>query len=59
MHSIPRIEELSHSLFLTLTFSLLQGYMATMKSVGVPEYLVGKDKIVFGNIHQIYDWHKE
>ena len=19
----------------------------------------GKDKIVFGNIHQIYDWHKE
>jgi hypothetical protein len=19
----------------------------------------GKDKIVFGNIHQIYDWHRE
>ncbi|KAK9973457.1 hypothetical protein ABG768_024187 [Culter alburnus] len=35
------------------------GYMATMKSVGVPEYLAGKDKIVFGNIHQIYDWHKD
>uniref|UniRef100_A0A672PJQ8 Rho guanine nucleotide exchange factor 25-like n=1 Tax=Sinocyclocheilus grahami TaxID=75366 RepID=A0A672PJQ8_SINGR len=38
---------------------VVEGYMATMKSVGVPEYLVGKDKIVFGNIHQIYDWHKD
>uniref|UniRef100_A0A8C1ECV1 Rho guanine nucleotide exchange factor (GEF) 25b n=1 Tax=Cyprinus carpio carpio TaxID=630221 RepID=A0A8C1ECV1_CYPCA len=37
---------------------VVEGYMATMKSAGVPEYLVGKDKIVFGNIHQIYDWHK-
>lgn len=33
--------------------------MLTMRSVGVPEYLEGKDKIVFGNIHQIYDWHKD
>ena len=24
-----------------------------------PEDMEGKDKIVFGNIHQIYDWHKE
>uniref|UniRef100_A0A8C1YJZ9 Rho guanine nucleotide exchange factor (GEF) 25b n=1 Tax=Cyprinus carpio TaxID=7962 RepID=A0A8C1YJZ9_CYPCA len=38
---------------------VVEGYMATMKSAGVPEYLVGKDKIVFGNIHQIYDWHKD
>ncbi|XP_039545098.1 rho guanine nucleotide exchange factor 25 isoform X2 [Pimephales promelas] len=38
---------------------VVEGYMATMKSVGVPEYLEGKDKIVFGNIHQIYDWHKD
>ncbi|XP_048055265.1 rho guanine nucleotide exchange factor 25 isoform X2 [Megalobrama amblycephala] len=38
---------------------VVEGYMATMKSVGVPEYLAGKDKIVFGNIHQIYDWHKD
>ncbi len=51
--------DLTHSFFLTLISSLLQGYMATMNSVGVPEYLAGKDKIVFGNIHQIYDWHKE
>ncbi len=51
--------DLTHSFFLTLISSLLQGYMATMNSIGVPEYLAGKDKIVFGNIHQIYDWHKE
>uniref|UniRef100_A0A8C1LCE9 Rho guanine nucleotide exchange factor (GEF) 25b n=1 Tax=Cyprinus carpio TaxID=7962 RepID=A0A8C1LCE9_CYPCA len=38
---------------------VVEGYMATMNSVGVPEYLAGKDKIVFGNIHQIYDWHKD
>ncbi|TRZ02547.1 hypothetical protein DNTS_026592 [Danionella cerebrum] len=38
---------------------VVEGYMATMKSVGVPEYLEGKDKIVFGNIHQIYYWHKD
>uniref|UniRef100_A0A672T5C8 Rho guanine nucleotide exchange factor 25-like n=1 Tax=Sinocyclocheilus grahami TaxID=75366 RepID=A0A672T5C8_SINGR len=38
---------------------VVEGYMATMSSVGLPEYLAGKDKIVFGNIHQIYDWHKD
>jgi len=25
----------------------------------MPAGMEGKDKIVFGNIHQIYDWHKE
>uniref|UniRef100_A0A8C9SS35 Rho guanine nucleotide exchange factor 25 n=1 Tax=Scleropages formosus TaxID=113540 RepID=A0A8C9SS35_SCLFO len=35
------------------------GYMATMSAKGVPEDMKGKDKIVFGNIHQIYDWHKD
>lgn len=30
-----------------------------MKEEGVPDDMKGKDKIVFGNIHQIYDWHKE
>lgn len=39
--------------------NLLQGYMATINTKGVPEDMKGKDKIVFGNIHQIYDWHKE
>lgn len=36
-----------------------QGYMATMNAKGIPEDMKGKDKIVFGNIHQIFDWHKE
>lgn len=38
---------------------VVEGYMATMKTNVVPDYLEGKDKIVFGNIHQIYDWHKD
>ncbi|CAL8335673.1 unnamed protein product [Lota lota] len=38
---------------------IVEGYIGTMASQGVPEDLKGKDKIVFGNIHQIYDWHKD
>ncbi|XP_024915036.1 rho guanine nucleotide exchange factor 25 isoform X2 [Cynoglossus semilaevis] len=38
---------------------IVEGYMATMNSKGIPEDMKGKDKIVFGNIHQIYDWHKD
>ncbi|XP_053564176.1 rho guanine nucleotide exchange factor 25 isoform X2 [Bombina bombina] len=38
---------------------IVEGYMATMTSRGVPEDMKGKDKIVFGNIHQIFDWHKD
>ncbi|XP_047221417.1 rho guanine nucleotide exchange factor 25 isoform X3 [Girardinichthys multiradiatus] len=38
---------------------IVEGYMATMSSKGIPEDMKGKDKIVFGNIHQIYDWHKD
>lgn len=33
--------------------------MSTMASQGIPEDMRGKDRMVFGNIHQIYDWHKE
>lgn len=33
--------------------------MGYMKENPLPGDLEGKDKIVFGNIHQIYDWHKE
>ena len=33
--------------------------MNIMKENPMPDGLEGKDKIVFGNIHQIYDWHKE
>ncbi|MEQ2164097.1 Rho guanine nucleotide exchange factor 25, partial [Goodea atripinnis] len=38
---------------------IVQGYMTMMASQGVPEDMRGKDRIVFGNIHQIYDWHKD
>ncbi|XP_035015353.1 rho guanine nucleotide exchange factor 25 isoform X3 [Hippoglossus stenolepis] len=38
---------------------IVEGYMATMSSKGIPEDMKGKDKIVFGNIHQIFDWHKD
>nr|XP_061802702.1 rho guanine nucleotide exchange factor 25-like [Nerophis lumbriciformis] len=38
---------------------IVEGYMATMNSKGIPEDMKGKDKIVFGNIHQIFDWHKD
>jgi hypothetical protein len=27
--------------------------------VPMPPGMEGKDKIVFGNIHQIFDWHKQ
>ncbi|KAL8182720.1 UNVERIFIED_CONTAM: hypothetical protein K2H54_062402 [Gekko kuhli] len=38
---------------------VVEGYMTLMKEDGVPDDMKGKDKIVFGNIHQIYDWHRE
>ncbi|TKS88950.1 Triple functional domain protein [Collichthys lucidus] len=38
---------------------VVEGYMKRMKEEGVPDDMKGKDKIVFGNIHQIYDWHKD
>ncbi|XP_055520297.1 rho guanine nucleotide exchange factor 25-like [Leucoraja erinacea] len=37
---------------------IVEGYIETMNEKGVPEDLKGKDKIVFGNIYQIYEWHK-
>uniref|UniRef100_A0A8B9JP31 non-specific serine/threonine protein kinase n=1 Tax=Astyanax mexicanus TaxID=7994 RepID=A0A8B9JP31_ASTMX len=39
--------------------SVVEGYMSRMKEEGVPDDMKGKDKIVFGNIHQIFDWHKD
>lgn len=36
-----------------------QGFMKKIEEKGIPEDMKGKDKIVFGNIHQIYDWHRE
>ncbi|XP_069790490.1 rho guanine nucleotide exchange factor 25-like [Narcine bancroftii] len=38
---------------------IVEGYIATMNESGVPEDMKGKDKIVFGNVHQIYEWHKD
>ncbi|KAL7989882.1 hypothetical protein Chor_012548, partial [Crotalus horridus] len=38
---------------------IVEGYMVTMNTRGIPEGMKGKDKIIFGNIHQIYDWHKD
>ncbi|XP_013794519.2 triple functional domain protein-like isoform X1 [Limulus polyphemus] len=42
--------------------SIVEGYMKVMKSgdISVPEDLKnGKDKIVFGNIEAIYEWHRD
>ncbi|KAK3082713.1 hypothetical protein FSP39_003330 [Pinctada imbricata] len=38
---------------------VVEGYMEMMKENPMPPGNEGKDKIVFGNIHQIYDWHRE
>ncbi|XP_075810292.1 rho guanine nucleotide exchange factor 25 isoform X1 [Microtus pennsylvanicus] len=38
---------------------IVEGYMATMATQGVPESLRGRDRIVFGNIQQIYEWHRD
>ncbi|XP_055005301.1 kalirin isoform X1 [Boleophthalmus pectinirostris] len=39
--------------------TVVEGFMKRIKEKGVPENMEGKDKIVFGNIHQIYEWHKD
>uniref|UniRef100_H3B3H9 Kalirin RhoGEF kinase n=1 Tax=Latimeria chalumnae TaxID=7897 RepID=H3B3H9_LATCH len=38
---------------------IVEGFMKKIKERGIPEDMEGKDKIVFGNIHQIYDWHRD
>lgn len=38
---------------------LAQGFMSRLEVRGIPEDMRGKDKMVFGNIQQIYDWHRE
>ncbi|XP_062303477.1 LOW QUALITY PROTEIN: kalirin RhoGEF kinase b [Osmerus eperlanus] len=38
---------------------IVEGFMSRLEVRGVPEDMRGKDKIVFGNIHQIYDWHRD
>ncbi|XP_038645451.1 kalirin isoform X7 [Scyliorhinus canicula] len=36
---------------------VVEGFMKKVEEKGVPDDMKGKEKIVFGNIHQIYDWH--
>ncbi|KAM4559204.1 kalirin isoform 1-T1 [Odontesthes bonariensis] len=38
---------------------VVEGFMNWIKDKGVPDDMKGKDKIVFGNIHQIYEWHRD
>ncbi|CAL8297080.1 unnamed protein product [Lota lota] len=38
---------------------LVDGYVSRMREEGIPDDMKGKDKIVFGNVQQIYDWHKD
>uniref|UniRef100_A0A4W5Q0R9 Kalirin RhoGEF kinase n=1 Tax=Hucho hucho TaxID=62062 RepID=A0A4W5Q0R9_9TELE len=38
---------------------VVEEFMKKMEENGVPEDMKGKDKMVFGNIHQIYDWHRD
>uniref|UniRef100_A0A7N8XKA5 non-specific serine/threonine protein kinase n=1 Tax=Mastacembelus armatus TaxID=205130 RepID=A0A7N8XKA5_9TELE len=37
----------------------VEGFRKRIEEKGVPDDMKGKDKIVFGNIHQIYDWHRD
>lgn len=38
--------------------SVVDGYMANLQTMELPEDLVGKDKIIFANIAQILEFHK-
>ncbi|XP_073502231.1 kalirin-like [Phyllobates terribilis] len=38
---------------------VVEGFIPRIQEKGSSEDMNGKDKIVFGNIHQIYDWHKD
>ncbi|XP_048390770.1 kalirin-like isoform X1 [Stegostoma tigrinum] len=37
--------------------AVVEGYMKKMEEKGIPDDMKGKDKIIFGNLQQIYDWH--
>uniref|UniRef100_A0A3Q3K632 Kalirin RhoGEF kinase a n=1 Tax=Monopterus albus TaxID=43700 RepID=A0A3Q3K632_MONAL len=39
--------------------TVVEGFMQRIEEKGVPDDMKGKEKIVFGNIHQIYDWHRD
>uniref|UniRef100_A0A8C1TL16 non-specific serine/threonine protein kinase n=1 Tax=Cyprinus carpio TaxID=7962 RepID=A0A8C1TL16_CYPCA len=50
---------LSSGSYIYMKYSFLKEFMKRIEEKGVPDDMKGKDKIVFGNIHQIYDWHKD
>ncbi|XP_063808401.1 rho guanine nucleotide exchange factor 25 isoform X2 [Pseudophryne corroboree] len=58
-HHLPDLSFLCDLLQGATTEPNNKGYMGTMSTQGIPEDMKGKDKIVFGNIHQIFDWHKD
>ncbi|XP_078407426.1 rho guanine nucleotide exchange factor 25-like [Cetorhinus maximus] len=39
--------------------AVVEGFMKKMQEKGIPDEMKGRDKIVFGNIHQIYEWHNK
>uniref|UniRef100_A0A6I8PGU4 non-specific serine/threonine protein kinase n=1 Tax=Ornithorhynchus anatinus TaxID=9258 RepID=A0A6I8PGU4_ORNAN len=39
--------------------TVVQGFRQRMEEKGVPEAMRGKEKIIFGNIHQLCDWHTD
>uniref|UniRef100_A0A8B9JC27 Kalirin RhoGEF kinase n=1 Tax=Astyanax mexicanus TaxID=7994 RepID=A0A8B9JC27_ASTMX len=61
LHSNSTSSQSSDSLprYTPCLFFFFQGFKRRVVEKGVPEDMTGKDKIVFGNIHQIYDWHKD
>ncbi|KAM9850558.1 kalirin isoform 2-T2 [Aulostomus maculatus] len=38
---------------------VVEGFMKRIEEKGVPDDMKRKEKIVFGNIHQIFDWHRD
>ncbi|GCB70334.1 hypothetical protein scyTo_0010759, partial [Scyliorhinus torazame] len=38
--------------------AVIEGFMKKMEEKGIPDDMKGKDKIIFGNLQQIYEWHK-
>ncbi|XP_077472527.1 kalirin isoform X3 [Stigmatopora argus] len=38
---------------------VVEGFMRRIEEKSIPEDMKGKEKIVFGNIHQIFDWHRD
>ena len=49
-------------LYCTVLYCVLfatQGYIPLFKEMTLPEDFVGKDKIVWGNVQGIYEFHKE